>query len=176
MLDFNDMLRVGVITQTHGLKGEVKVFPTTDDVKRFDYLKSVYINTDSGLLELKVENARYFKQFVILKFEGIDDINDVEKYKKEDLYVSRKDAIPLEEGQYYIADIIGLKVIDEEGMDIGVVSDVYETGANSVYVVKGNENVDNKELMLPNIDECIKEVNLKENYIKVHIMKGLMDL
>ena len=93
-----------------------------------------------------------------------------------DLYVTREDAVPLEEGEFYIADLIGLDVIDDTGKKIGVLKDVLQTGANDVYIVTGNENVGNKELMLPKIDECVRDINLKDKTITVHIMKGLLDL
>ncbi|MBQ5474308.1 MAG: 16S rRNA processing protein RimM [Lachnospiraceae bacterium] len=105
-----------------------------------------------------------------------DNINDIEMYKHMDLYVTREDAVPLEEGEFYIADLIGLDVIDDTGKKIGVLKDVLQTGANDVYIVTGNENVGNKELMLPKIDECVRDINLEEKTITVHIMKGLLDL
>ena len=160
-----DMLRVGVITQTHGLKGEVKIFPTTDDVKRFDYIDRVFLksvskgiikNENNELIELHVTGAKYFKQYVILKFDGINDINDVMKYKGMEIYVAREDAIPLEEGEYYISDLIGLRVTDEEENEIGTLKDVMQTGANDVYVVDGNESYDNKEILKNNNSSLIK--------------------
>jgi 16S rRNA processing protein RimM len=182
MNNIYDMLRVGVISSTHGIKGEVKVYPTTDDPKRFSHLKRVYLDyckqgikgiKDRKCIELEISNARYFKQFVILKFKGIDDINDVELYKGMDLYVSREDALPLEEGEYYICDLIGLKVIDDKGQEVGELKDVLQTGANDVYVVNTNENFGSRELLLPVIDECILDVDLEKREVKVHIMKGL---
>lgn len=181
----NDMLRVGVISSTHGIRGEVKVFPTTDDVKRFNKLKKVYLDYSvKGIrgtikkecIELEIGGVKYFKQFVILKFKGIDNINDIEKYKGMDLYVTREDAIPLEEGEYYIADLIGLEVFDEDDNAIGNVSDVLQTGANDVYIVKGNTEYKNKEIMIPAINQCILDINLEENKMKVHLLEGLLDL
>lgn len=182
-----DMLRVGVITSTHGLKGEVKVFPTTDDVKRFSQLKTVYLEENSEnrirktapqTLKLEVEHVKYFKQFAIVKFKNINDINDIEKYKGADLLVAREDAVPLEEDEYFITDLIGLKVINEEnGQEIGILEDVLQTGANDVYQVKTTPGLTkNDTLLLPAIGQCIKEVNLTEGTIKVHIMKGLLEL
>ena len=178
-----DMLRVGVITQTHGLKGEVKIFPTTDDVKRFDYIDRVFLksvskgiikNENNELIELHVTGAKYFKQYVILKFDGINDINDVMKYKGMEIYVAREDAIPLEEGEYYISDLIGLRVTDEEENEIGTLKDVMQTGANDVYVVDGNQSYANKEILIPCIKECIKNVDLENKTITVHLLKGLV--
>lgn len=110
-----DMLQVGVITQTHGIKGEVKVFPTTDDAQRFKKLKKVTLDNGKERRELEITSVKFFKNLVILKFKGIDDINEVEKYKKAALFVTREDAVPLGENEYFIADLIGLRVVSEEG-------------------------------------------------------------
>lgn len=181
----DDMLRVGVIASTHGIRGEVKVYPTTDDVKRFDYLKRVFLdyqykglknNQKRECIELEVSGVKYFKQFVIVKFKGINDINDIEKYKGMDLYVSREDALPLEDNEYYISDLIGLDVINEEKEKIGTLKDVLQTGANDVYIIKGNEKVNNKEIMLPVIDECVLDVDLEKKFVEVHLLEGLLEL
>lgn len=183
--NIDDMLRVGVISSTHGIKGEVKVYPTTDEPKRFSELKKVYLDyckqgikgvKERKCIELEISNARYFKQFVILKFKGIDNINDVEEYKGMDIYVTREDALPLEEGEYYICDLIGLKVMDDTDKEVGILKDVLQTGANDVYVVQANDNFGSKELLLPVIDECILDVNLDKKEVKVHIMEGLLEL
>lgn len=129
-----DLLQAGVITTTHGIRGEVKVFPTTDDVHRFEDLDSVLLDTGRDYMKLEIENVKYFKQYAILKFKGIDNINDIEKYKGRSLYVTRDQAIPLEEDEYYIADLIGLDVYLESGEKFGVLKDVMETGANDVFV------------------------------------------
>jgi len=110
-----DLLQIGVITTTHGVRGEVKVFPTTDDPKRFKKLKQVILDTGKEQTELEVAGARFFKNLVILKFKGIDNINDVEQYRQKSLYVTRENAVPLEENEYFIADLIGLKVVSDEG-------------------------------------------------------------
>ena len=166
-----DFFRVGVIANTHGIRGEVKVFPTTDDVKRFDYLKEAYIDAGKEKIKVEVSNVRYFKNLVILKFKGIDNINDIERYKGKDLLVTRENALPLEEGEYYLADIIGANVYTEDGNLFGSLEDVIETGANLVYSVQH----EGKEVLLPVIDDCVKEVNVEEKKVIVHIMKGLLD-
>ena len=125
-----DLLQAGVITTTHGIRGEVKVFPTTDDVHRFEDLDSVLLDTGRDYMKLEIENVKYFKQYAILKFKGIDNINDIEKYKGRSLYVTRDQAIPLEEDEYYIADLIGLDGYLESGEKFGVLKDVMETGAD----------------------------------------------
>ena len=164
------MLQVGVITDTHGIKGEVKVFPTTDDVNRFDYLKKAYIDSKEGLIPVKVNSVKYFKQYVIIKFKGINDINDIEKYKKSPLLVTREDAVPLEEGQYYITDIIGINVYTDDGVNIGTLKEVLQTGANDVYIVRNSEN---KEILIPAIKQCILAIDLEKKEMKVHLLDGL---
>ena len=168
-----DLLQVGVITTTHGVRGEVKVFPTTDDPARFKKLKNVILDTGKEKLELEIAGVKFFKNMVILKFKGIDDINDVEKYRKKSLYVTRENAVKLKKDEYFIADLIGLSVIREDnGEVLGKLTDVLQTGANDVYEVKME---DGKEILLPAIRECIKKVDLQKCEITVHVMKGLLD-
>ena len=131
-----DLLQVGIITSTHGVRGEVKVYPTTDDPRRFRRLKEVVLDTGREKLNLEIEGVKFFKQFVILKFKGLDNINDIEKYRQKSLYVTRKNAVRLQRDEYFIADLIGLKVQDEDGTELGTVKDVIETGANDVYEVE----------------------------------------
>ena len=171
VIDMDNLLRVGVISSTHGIKGEVKVFPTTDDINRFKKLKKVILDTGREHLDLEVQSVRFFKNMAILKFKGIDNINDIEKYKGKDLLVTREDAVPLEENEYFVYDIIGSLVVTEEGNELGELTEVLETGANDVYVVKTKEG---KEILLPSIKECILDVNVEEKIIKVHVMDGLI--
>ena len=168
-----DMFRVGVISSTHGLKGEVKVFPTTDEPDRFSYLKEVILVTNKEKLDLEVEKARFFKNLVIVKFKDIDDINDIEKYKGAELYVTRENAIPLAEEEYYISDLIGCLVLDNEGKRVGTLSDVITTGANDVYVVDTLDSEleaykKEKEILIPYVYEYIEsiDINKKEIYAK----------
>lgn len=167
-----DLLQVGAITSTHGIRGEVKVFPTTDDVNRFKKLKEVVLDTGKEQITLEIQGVKFFKQFVILKFKGIDNINDIEKYKRCPLYVTRENAVKLEKDEYFIADIVGSTVEDEDGNVLGTLKDVLVTGANDVYVV---ENEDGKELLFPAIKECVLNVDVKQAKITVHIMPGLLD-
>ena len=167
-----ELFRVGVISNTHGIRGEVKVYPTTDNVRRFDDLKEVILDTGKEQLNLHVTSVKYFKNMVILKFNEFDNINDIIPYKGMDLLVTRENAIPLEEGEYYIADIIGSKVITDEDKILGTLTDVLQTGANDVYVVKTK---DGKEVLLPSIEECILDRDIENKIVKVHIMKGLLD-
>lgn len=167
----NDYLQVGAITSTHGLNGEVKVFPTTDDPKRYSRLKEVWLDTGREKLALKVERVKYFKQFVIVKFQGLDRIEDVEKYVKKNLYVTRENAVKLRKNEYFIADLIGLAVVDEQENVLGTLTDVLATGANDVYIV----TKDGKELLIPAIRQCILDVNLETGVMKVHLLEGLQD-
>lgn len=166
-----DYLRVGIITATHGIKGEVKVYPTTDDMGRFKQLKQVFLNTGKEYIELEIAGVKFFKQWAILKFKGIDNINDIEKYKGHDLWVSRENAVELEEDEYFICDIIDSLVVTDEGEELGTLTDVMATGANDVYVVTRK---DGSEILLPSIKECIKEVDAENKKILVHLMPGLL--
>ena len=167
-----ERLQVGVISSTHGVRGEVKVFPTTDDINRFKKLKEVILVTEKTEKVLKITSVKFFKQFAILKFEGIDTLNDVEVYKGAQLYVDRKHAVKLEKDEYFIADLIDLTVVDEEENEIGILVDVMKTGANDVYIVKNEEG---KEFLFPAIKECILNVDFKKKKITVHVMDGLLD-
>lgn len=167
-----DLLRVGVITTTHGIHGEVKVFPTTDDIRRFDDLKKVVLRSRNGDMEVHVQSVKYFKNQAIVKLEEIDSVEQARLYQNAELYVRREDAVPLEEGEYYIGDLIGLSVVTDEGKVLGTLTDVMETGANDVYIVTTPEN---KEILLPAIGECILDIDLENGICRVHIMKGLLD-
>ena len=167
----NDELQVGVITQTHGIRGEVKVYPTTDDAARFRNLKEVILDTGKDRFTLKIENVKFFKQFVILKFQEYDSINDVEKYKRARLLVPRDQAVKLKKDEYCVADMIGLTVVTDEGETLGELTDVLATGANDVYVVS---RADGTEVLLPAIKECILAVDMEKRVIKAHIMDGLL--
>lgn len=167
-----DFFQVGVITSTHGIKGEVKVFPTTDDPRRFKRLQEVILDTGKERLVLEVEGVKFFKQFVILKFKGLDNINDVEKYRRMPLLVTRKNAVRLAKDEYFVADLIGLEVRDEDGAKIGRLQDVIETGANDVYDI---ELDDGRRLLLPAIRQCVLEVDIEAGYIRIHILEGLLD-
>ena len=168
-----NLLQVGVITTTHGIRGEVKVFPTTDDPKRFLDLKNVILDDGKTTLDLEIQNVKFFKNLVILKFKGIDNINDIEKYKKAGLYVTREDAVELEEDEYFIADLIGMKVSTDEGEELGTLSDVMQTGANDVYVIS---MTDGEEVLVPAIRDCIRDVDVEQGQMCVHLLPGLLDI
>lgn len=167
-----DLYQVGAITQTHGIRGEVKVFPMTDDISRFKNMKDLILDAGKEQIKLEVTSARAQKNLVILKFKGYDDINQVEKYKGCGLYVTRENRVKCEKDEYFIADLMDVKVVDEADRILGTIADVLTTGANDVYVVKDGTG---KEILLPAIKECILNVDLKNGIIKVHIMDGLLD-
>ena len=166
-----DKLRVGVITSVHGLSGEVKVYPTTDSPDRYDTLSDVILVCRGMERELKIVSRRYFKQFVIVRFADLHRIEDVQGFVKGELYVTRENALPLEEGEYYIADLQGLTVMDDEGSYLGILQDVLQTGANDVYIVRNGD----KEILLPVIESCIKSVDLEKGVVTAHILPGLID-
>ena len=169
--EMNEYFRVGVITSTHALKGDVKVFPTTEDPARFKQLREAFLLVGNEYVPVVVTKASFFRQFVILHFEGKDRIEDVEKLVKKEIYVDREHAIPLEEGEYYISDLIGLRVIDDDSTaELGELHDVMQTGANDVYVVQNGE----REILIPVIDECIRKVDLEAGEVRVHLLPGLI--
>ena len=166
-----DLLQVGGIATTHGVHGEVKVFPMTDDVNRFKTLKSVILKYKNENIVLEISSVKFFKNMVILGFKGYDNINDIEKYKGCGLYVTREDAVRLEEGEYFRADLLDLDVYDEGIRKIGVLTDIIETGANDVYVISLD---DGRELLLPNTEECVLSIDLDDNRMDIHILDGLL--
>ena len=167
-----EFFRIGVITSTHGLKGEVKVFPTTDDPQRFKKLKKCFIRTPKGDIHVEKNSCKFFKNMVILSFKEFKDINEIEKYKSCDIYVTREDAVPLEEDEYYISDVIGMEIVTEEGELLGKLEDVMQTGANDVFVIRLTND---KELLMPVIKECVLDMNYDTCKITVKLMKGMLD-
>ncbi len=166
-----EFLRVGVITSVHGVKGEVKVFPTTDDPDRFYDLETVFLDNGKEKKEFKVKGVKFFKGMAILKFEGLDDRDSAMLLKGRDILVDRENAVELEEGEYFICDLIGFDVVTDEGAKLGVLKDIMQTGANDVYIVSTPEN---NEILLPAIDECLLDINTEKEQITVHVMKGLI--
>ncbi len=166
------VLKVGIISSTHGVRGEVKVFPTTDDAKRFKNLKEVLMDTGKELCPLQIETVRFFKQFVILKFKDYDRLDDVEKFRGKALFVTREHAVKLNKDEYFIADLIGMNVTADDGILKGRLKDVLQTGANDVYVISLE---DGRELLLPAIKECVLDISFEKNEIKIHILEGLLD-
>ena len=170
-----DLYQVGSITQTHGIRGEVKVFPLTDDISRFKNMKNLLLDAGKeGYISLEVENARPQKNLVILKFKGIDNIIDIEKYKGHGLYVTKDNRVDLKEDEYFIADLIGCDVFLDSDKDnkFGTISDVMETGANDVYEITLESG---KTVLVPAIKDCILDVDIEGGRMEIHLMEGLMD-
>lgn len=167
----NDILQVGAVTSTHGLAGEVKVFPTTDDVMRFKKLQHVLLDTGKELLTLEIVQVKFFRQMVILKFKGYDKIEDVMGFKGKNLFVTRENAVKLKKDEYFIADLIGMKVYTEDEAYLGVLNDVLATGANDVYEVRMENG---KDVLIPAIHQCILNVDVENNVMKVHLLEGLL--
>lgn len=167
----NELLQIGAITSPHGLKGEVKVFPITDDVNNFKKYKKVILDTGKEQITLEIGGVKFFKNFVILKFKGIDDINDVEQYKKMGLWIRREQSEPLNKGEYFIADLIDLQVFTEDGKLFGILKDVIQTGANDVYIIATKEH---GEVLVPAIKDCILNVDIDEKRVDIHLLDGLI--
>ena len=168
----NNILQVGAVTSTHGLAGEVKVFPTTDDPKRFKKLKQVLLDTGKDMLPLGVEHVKFFKNMVILKFKGYDRIEDIMGFKGKNLYVTRENAVRLKKDEYFIADLIGMKVYTEDEAYLGELTEVITTGANDVYTVHMENG---KDVLIPAIGQCILNVYVEHETMQVHLLEGLLE-
>ncbi len=168
-------MEIGKIVNTHGVKGEFKVIPSTDDTKRFDLLKSIFVETKNGLVEFPITSVRYMKNFVLLKLENIDDMTEAEKYKPSLLKIPKEDALPLEEDEYYVGDLYNMSVVTEDGEVLGVITEVLFTGSNDVYMIKDKGNPASKELLIPAIKECILKVDMEAKIMTVHLLEGLRD-
>lgn len=185
-----DLFRVGCVATTHGVRGEVKVYPTTEDPQRFKKYKEVLLvdpvghrkqdSMQPGCMPLRcmplrcmhIESVKFFKQMVIVKFRECGSMEEAERLRGAELYVPREKAVPLQKNEYYISDLIGMQVESEEGVQIGVLDDVLQTGANDVYVVK---QADGKDILLPAIKECIKFVDVEARHMTVYLMPGLAE-
>ncbi|MBE5865563.1 MAG: 16S rRNA processing protein RimM [Lachnospiraceae bacterium] len=167
-----DRFQVGVLTSPHGVRGEIKVYPTTDDPRRFKRLKEVILDTGKESRILEVEGVKFSKQMVIMKFKGFDTPEDIAKYRQCSIYVTRENAVRLGRDEYFIADLMGLKVLNEEEEEIGILREVLETGANDVYIIDLH---DGRELLLPAIKDCVLDVDVEGGQIKIHILDGLLD-
>lgn len=161
---------VGQIVNTFGVKGFLKVKPFTDEISRFEELKTVYIVQKNEMKKVEIEEVKYHKQMVLLKLKGIDSLTEAEKQKGLFLKIDRKDTKKLPKDTYFIADLLGLDVYTEEGELLGKVDDIFNSGANDVYVVK---NELGKQILLPGIKEVLKEIDLEKEKIIVHLIKGL---
>ena len=164
-------LEIGQIVNTFGIKGFVKVNPWVNDVTRFDDLKKVYIKIRKELKELEIEEVKYHKNQVLLKFKGVETVEQAEMLRNAILEIDRKDAIPLEEGEYFIADLLESEVYTDEGKKLGILEDIFNTGSNDIYVVK---NELGKSILLPRIKEVFKEIDVENKKIIVHLIEGLI--
>jgi len=164
-------LEVGQIVNTFGIKGFVKVKPWVNDIERYDDLEKVYVKIKKETQKLEIEEVKYHKDMVLIKFKGIETVEQAETLRNCYLEIDREDAVPLEEGTYYIVDLLESDVYTDEGELLGILEDIYNTGAKDIYVVK---NELGKTVLLPGIPEVIKEVNLEEKKITVHLLKGLV--
>ncbi len=165
----SDYFVIGKIVNAQGIKGEVRAIPTTDDINRFKNLKEVYISRKNDMSLHKIETVRFHKQFVLLKFEDINTRNDAELLKNTEIKIDKENAIPCDENEYYISDLYNMKVVTDEGEDIGIIEDIIFTGANDVYIVKK----DDSQILIPAIKQCILNVDINEKIMTVHLLEGL---
>ena len=166
----SEFLEIGQIVNTFGIKGMVKVAPFTDDITRFDDLKNVVVVTRKERKTFEIEEVKYHKNMVLLKLKGIDKVEEAENLKNSYLEIERSQAAKLDEGTYYIVDILGLEVYTDNNQFLGRVNDIFNTGSNDIYVVKDEMG---KQILLPAIKEVIQKIDLDNNKITVHLLKGL---
>lgn len=166
-------LKVGQILKPHGVRGEVKVYPLTDDYKRYTKLKSVFTTKDEVKFDsIEIESVKFVKEFPVIKLKGINTVNDAEKLRQEYIYVDRDNAVKLPDDAYFIADLIGMNVITDEGEELGVLVSVFPTGSNDVYEVKSPNH--KKNILLPAIKDVILDIDIEARIMKVHILEGLI--
>ncbi len=166
-----EYFELGQIVNTFGIKGMVKVKPFTDNIEQFEELEKIYIKNKSGKKEYQIQEVKFHKQMVLIKFEGIDNPEDAELLRNSYVLINRKDAKPLEEGTYYIVDLLESEVYTDENVLLGKVEDIFNTGSNDIYVVKDELG---KQVLLPGIPEVIKQIDIENKKITVHIIPGLM--
>ena len=166
-----ERLEIGQIVNTFGIKGFVKIYPYVNDIQRFDDLKTIYVKNKKQEKELEIEEIKYQKNMVLAKFKGIETVEQAEPLRNSYVEITRQDAIPLEEGEYFIADLLGMEVYLETGEKLGILEDIYNTGSNDIYVVKDELG---KQYLLPYIDDVIKKIDLENNRITAHIIDGLI--
>ena len=162
---------IGQIVNTFGIKGMVKVNPFTDDISQFEEMETILVDKKGSLQEMQIEEVKYSKNQVLLKLKGIETVNDAEKYRNCYLKLPREKARKLPKNTYFIADLIGLKVYTEEGKLLGKVDDIYNTGASDIYVIKDELG---KQILLPAIKDVIKQIDLEQEKIVVHLLDGLV--
>lgn len=166
-----NLLEIGQIVNSYGIKGFLKVVPYTDDITRYSNLKEIYIEKNKKLEKKEIEEVKYHKNLVLLKLKGIDDINETLKYKNCYIKIDRKDAVDLPENSYFIVDLIEIEVYTEENKYLGKIIDIFPTGSNDVYVVKDELG---KQILLPAIGEVIKDVDIENKKMIVHLLEGMV--
>ena len=166
-----DYLELGQIVNTFGIKGMVKIKPFTDDVEQFEQLQTIYLKKKNSKKEYEIEEVKYHKNMILLKLKGIENPEQAETLRESYVIIPRKKAKKLEEGTYYIVDMIGLEVFTEEGEKLGILEDIFNTGSNDIYVVKNDLG---KQILLPAIEEVIKKIDIENKKIIVHLIKGLI--
>lgn len=162
-------IKIGIIINTHGIKGELKINPLTDDIKRFDKLNNIYIGEEK--VEYNIEKVKYIKNFPIIKLKEFDNINDVLKYKNNYIYIDKEDLVELPKDYYFIFDIIDCKVYDIENNFIGIVEDVITYSSNDVYVVKNND----KEYLIPALKRFVKSIDIEDKKIIIDPIEGMIE-
>jgi len=165
----NNYFVIGKIVNTQGIKGDLRVIPTTDDISRFELLDFVYIDKKGNIGKYDIQNVRYHKQFVLLKLKGIDDMTTAENFKNSEVKITKDMALPLEEDEYYIRDLYSMEVVTDSGEVLGTIEDIIFTGANDVYVVKNDMN----EILIPAVKQCILNVDKENNKMTVRLLEGL---
>lgn len=160
-------IEIGKIVNTYGIKGQLKIVPYTDNIKRFEKLKKIYINEKEYL----IENVKYIKNIVILKLQGINTIEQAEEYRNLYIYIDKKDAIKLPKDTYFIRDLIGIEVYTNDGEKLGIIDDIFKTGSNDVYVVRNSLG---KQILLPAISSVIEKIDLENKKVIVNLIKGLI--
>ncbi|MGL4344132.1 MAG: ribosome maturation factor RimM [Cellulosilyticaceae bacterium] len=164
------LLSIGKIVNTHGVRGEMRVKPITDKIETFDQIKTVYV-VGRETKTYEIASVRGHKGFILMKLKGIETMTDAELLKNSEIKIERKDAIPLESDEYYISDLYDMNVVTEEGRALGIIKDILFTGSNDVYVIKRPQ--EEKDLLIPAIKQCIKKIDLANNTMTVHLLEGL---
>lgn len=165
------LMEIGQIVNTYGIKGFLKIVPYTDNITRFEKLESIYIEFKGALETFDIEEVKYSKNLVLLKLKGINDINTAETYKNCYIKIDRKNAVKLPKDSYFIVDLIGISVYTDKNIELGNIVDIYSTGANDIYVVK---NELGKQVLLPAIGDVIKNVDIENKKMIVHLIEGLV--
>lgn len=162
-------LVIGQVTKPHGVRGEVRVMPHTDLPERFGWLEAVYVG-EAPPVQVAVDSARVHKGFVLLKLAGCDNRDEAQKLRGKLLQIPEDQAIPLEENEYFLHDVVGLSVETEDGTELGAITEVIETGANNVFVVKGSKG----EVLIPDTDEVVVDIDFEQNRMIIHPLPGLL--